>query len=87
MHRERAGRVGQHQQLEFVAAFQPIADFEAYEKYLTARARMRERGAGVNEAVRLFEEVVAADSTWAPGWAAPSTWSSSGETSSTNTNS
>jgi TolB-like protein/Flp pilus assembly protein TadD len=47
----------------------PIADFEAYEKYLTARARMRERGAGVHEAVRLFEEVVATDSTWAPGWA------------------
>jgi tetratricopeptide (TPR) repeat protein len=47
----------------------PIADFEAYEKYLTARARMRERGAGVHEAVRLFEEVVATDSTWAHGWA------------------
>jgi TolB-like protein/Tfp pilus assembly protein PilF len=47
----------------------PISDFEAYEKYLTARARMRERGAGVLEAVRLFEEVVASDSAWAPGWA------------------
>jgi TolB-like protein/Tfp pilus assembly protein PilF len=47
----------------------PIADLAAYDMYLTARARMRERGAGVHEAVRLFEEVVARDSTWAPGWA------------------
>jgi tetratricopeptide (TPR) repeat protein len=47
----------------------PIADLGAYDKYLTARARMRERGAGVLEAVRLFEEVVASDSSWAPGWA------------------
>jgi TolB-like protein/Tfp pilus assembly protein PilF len=47
----------------------PIYDLEAYEKYLTARALMRERGAAVHEAVRLLEEVVASDSTWAPGWA------------------
>jgi TolB-like protein/Tfp pilus assembly protein PilF len=47
----------------------PIADIEAYELYLAARARMRERGAGVYEAVRLFEAVVARDSAWAPGWA------------------
>jgi TolB-like protein/Tfp pilus assembly protein PilF len=47
----------------------PLADLAAYDKYLTARARMRERGAGVHEAVRLFQEVVARDSTWAPGWA------------------
>ena len=47
----------------------PIADLEAYEMYLTARARMRERGPAVHEAVRLFEAVVAIDSTWAPGWA------------------
>ena len=47
----------------------PIADLTAYDMYLTARARMRERGPGVHEAVRLFEAVVARDSTWAPGWA------------------
>ncbi|MCL7958575.1 MAG: tetratricopeptide repeat protein [marine benthic group bacterium] len=47
----------------------PIADIEAYEMYLTARAGMRERGSAVLEAVRLFEEVVARDSTWAPAWA------------------
>jgi len=47
----------------------PIADIEAYEMYLTARANMRERGVAVLEAVRLFEEVVARDSTWAPAWA------------------
>jgi TolB-like protein/Flp pilus assembly protein TadD len=47
----------------------PTADLEAYDLYLKARARMRERGAGVDEAVKLFEEVVARDSMWAPGWA------------------
>jgi len=47
----------------------PTGDIGAYEIYLTARARMRERGQGVPEAVRLFEAVVARDSTWAPGWA------------------
>jgi tetratricopeptide (TPR) repeat protein len=30
---------------------------------------MRERGAGIHEAVTLFEGVVARDSMWAPGWA------------------
>ncbi len=45
------------------------ADLDAYDMYLTARARMRERGTGVHEAVRLFEAVVARDSAWAPGWA------------------
>ena len=47
----------------------PTGDLEAYDLYLEARARMRERGEGVHEAVRLFEKVVARDSTWAPGWA------------------
>ncbi len=47
----------------------PTGDLEAYDLYLTAKARMRERGAGVREAVRLFENVVARDSSWAPGWA------------------
>jgi len=47
----------------------PTGDLGAYDLYLAARARMRERGAGVREAVRLFEAVVVRDSTWAPGWA------------------
>jgi TolB-like protein/Tfp pilus assembly protein PilF len=47
----------------------PLEDLEAYEIYLAGRARMRERGAGVHEAVRLFEAVVARDSAFAPGWA------------------
>jgi TolB-like protein len=47
----------------------PTGDLGAYELYLTGRARMRERGAGVAEAVELFEATVARDSAWAPGWA------------------
>jgi TolB-like protein len=47
----------------------PIGDIDAYELYLTGRARMRERGEGVEEAVQLFEATVARDSSWAPGWA------------------
>jgi len=47
----------------------PTSDLAAYDLYLAARARMRQRGAGVREAVRLFEAVVVRDSTWAPGWA------------------
>jgi Tfp pilus assembly protein PilF len=47
----------------------PTGDLDAYELYLTGRARMRERGDGVAEAVELFEATVARDSNWAPGWA------------------
>jgi len=47
----------------------PTGDLDAYELYLTGRARMRERGEGVAEAVELFEATVARDSSWAPGWA------------------
>jgi len=47
----------------------PTRDIEAYDLYLRARALIRERGAGIREAVTLLEEVVARDSTWAPGWA------------------
>jgi len=47
----------------------PTGDLDAYELYLTGRARMRERGEGVEEAVQLFEATVARDSSWAPGWA------------------
>jgi len=47
----------------------PTSDIEAYDLYLRAKALVRERGAGIREAVTLLEEVVARDSTWAPGWA------------------
>ena len=47
----------------------PVGDLDAYELYLTGRARMRERGDSVEEAVQLFEATVARDSSWAPGWA------------------
>jgi len=47
----------------------PTADLEAYDLYLAGRARMRERGPSVLEAVELFAAAVAHDSTWAPAWA------------------
>ncbi len=47
----------------------PTADLEAYDLYLAGRARMRERGPGVLQAVELFAAAVARDSTWAPAWA------------------
>ncbi|MGD8496803.1 MAG: tetratricopeptide repeat protein [Gemmatimonadales bacterium] len=51
------------------ALVSPTDDLEAYDLYLAGRARMRERGASVDEAVRLFEAAVAQDSSWAPAWA------------------
>ncbi len=47
----------------------PTADLEAYDLYLAGRARMKERGPSLNEAIRLFEAAIARDSTWAPAWA------------------
>ncbi|MCL7962924.1 MAG: tetratricopeptide repeat protein [marine benthic group bacterium] len=47
----------------------PTGDLDAYDLYLTGRARMRVRGDGVQEAVQLFEAAVAKDSGWAPAWA------------------
>ena len=47
----------------------PTDDLEAYDLYLAGRARMRERGRSVAEAVELFEAAVAQDSNWAPAWA------------------
>ncbi|HSM09353.1 MAG TPA: tetratricopeptide repeat protein [Gemmatimonadota bacterium] len=47
----------------------PTDDLEAYDLYLAGRAKMRERGENVFEAVRLFEAAVARDSSWAPAWA------------------
>jgi TolB-like protein/Tfp pilus assembly protein PilF len=48
----------------------PTADLEAYDLYLSGRARMRERGGALLEARALLEAAVARDSTWAPAWAA-----------------
>ncbi|MEN8145077.1 MAG: tetratricopeptide repeat protein [Gemmatimonadota bacterium] len=48
----------------------PTSDMAAYDLYLTGRARMRERGKSLNEAIQLFEAAVARDSNWAPAWAA-----------------
>jgi len=47
----------------------PTADLQAYDLYLAARGRMRERGSSLPEAIRLFEAGIARDSTWAPAWA------------------
>ncbi|MGD8496534.1 MAG: tetratricopeptide repeat protein, partial [Gemmatimonadales bacterium] len=47
----------------------PTGDLEAYDLYLAAKGRMRERGSGVAEAIRLFEAAIARDSSWAPAWA------------------
>ncbi|MBK5097199.1 MAG: tetratricopeptide repeat protein [Gemmatimonadetes bacterium] len=47
----------------------PTADLEAYDLYLAAQARLRQRNEGVAEAVRLFGAAVARDSAWAPAWA------------------
>ncbi len=47
----------------------PTADVEAYDLYLTARSRLRGRGAGIDEAADLFAAAIARDSTWAPAWA------------------
>jgi TolB-like protein/Flp pilus assembly protein TadD len=47
----------------------PTADLEAYDLYLAGRARMRERGEGVAEAIQLYEAAIARDSNWAPAWA------------------
>jgi TolB-like protein len=47
----------------------PTADLEAHDLYLAGRARVKERGESLADAVRLFEEAIARDSTWAPAWA------------------
>ena len=47
----------------------PTEDLEAYDLYLAGRARMRERGESVQEAIELFEGAIARDSGWAPAWA------------------
>ena len=48
----------------------PTGDLEAYDLYLAARGRMRERGLeGITEATKLFEAALARDSAWAPAWA------------------
>ncbi len=47
----------------------PTSDLDAYDLYLAAQARLRQRGEGVDEAVRLYSAAVARDSGWAPAWA------------------
>ena len=47
----------------------PTLDMEAHDLYLSGRSAMRRRGAGVGEAITLFEAAVARDSMWAPAWA------------------
>jgi TolB-like protein len=47
----------------------PTANLEAYDLYLAGRARVKERGESLVDAVRLFEEAIGSDSTWAPAWA------------------
>ncbi len=47
----------------------PTLDMGAHDLYLTGRAAMSRRGAGVAEAIRLFEAAVARDSMWSPAWA------------------
>jgi adenylate cyclase len=47
----------------------PTADVEAHDLYLAGRARIKERGESLADAVQLFEEAIARDSTWAPAWA------------------
>ena len=47
----------------------PTEDLEAYDLYLAGRARMRERGEGIQQAIELFEGAIARDSNWAPAWA------------------
>jgi adenylate cyclase len=46
----------------------PTADLDAYDLYLAAQARLRQREEGVAESIRLFEAAVARDSSWAPAW-------------------
>ncbi|MEN8145078.1 MAG: tetratricopeptide repeat protein [Gemmatimonadota bacterium] len=48
----------------------PTADLAAYDLYLAARTKMRERGPSLLEAVELLEAAIDRDSTWAPAWAA-----------------
>jgi TolB-like protein len=47
----------------------PTHNLEAFELYLSARAHIRDRGAGVREAVRLLEQATQMDPSWAPAWA------------------
>ena len=47
----------------------PTADMRAYDLYLAAQSRLRERGPGVADAIRLFEAVVERDSAFGPAWA------------------
>ncbi len=45
-------------------------DVAAHDLFLSGRAALRRRGPGVREAITLFEQALARDSSWAPAWAA-----------------
>jgi len=47
----------------------PTTDLEAHDLYLAGRARVKERGESLVDAIQLFEQAIARDSTWAPAWA------------------
>ncbi|MCL7974396.1 MAG: tetratricopeptide repeat protein [marine benthic group bacterium] len=48
----------------------PTGDMAAYDLYLEARARIRDRGAeNIADAIGLYEAAIARDSAWAPAWA------------------
>jgi TolB-like protein len=48
----------------------PTGDMDAYDLYLEARARIRDRGAeNIADAIGLYEAAIARDSAWAPAWA------------------
>jgi len=45
------------------------ADMRAYDLYLAAQSRLRERGTGVQDAIQLFEATVERDPSFGPAWA------------------
>ncbi len=47
----------------------PTSDMGAYDLYLAGQSRLRERGPGVADAIRLFEATVERDPEFAPAWA------------------
>jgi tetratricopeptide (TPR) repeat protein len=47
----------------------PTADMRAYDLYLAAQSRLRERGTGVQDAIQLFEATVERDPSFGPAWA------------------
>jgi serine/threonine-protein kinase len=48
----------------------PAKSLEAYQSYLKGLHAWRQRGRGLTDALRYFSDAIAADSTYAPAWAA-----------------